>query len=146
MHLYSLSIYNSIRVEHGDYLEDVGFSQAGCECTGAHQELQRALHYPAGVGLSRVHSGRQEDQWTVPWRGRNRESAAQTQKDGVRKKRKGFFHLKFFTADKQHQWTTVQAIWEVLACSDTPGLFSRSDIHPHVPASISERGIKSVRY
>lgn len=63
---YSLSIYNSIRVEHGDYLEDVGLSQAGCERAGAHQELQRALHYPAGVGLSRVHSGRQEDQWTIP--------------------------------------------------------------------------------
>lgn len=63
---YSLSIYNSIRVEHGDYLEDVGLSQAGRERAGAHQELQRALHYPAGIGLSRVHSGRQEDQWTIP--------------------------------------------------------------------------------
>lgn len=63
----SPSIYNSIRVEHGDYLEDVGLSKAGCQWAGAHQELQRALHYPAGVGLPRVHSGRQEDQWTIPW-------------------------------------------------------------------------------
>ncbi len=53
---YSLSIYNSIRVEHGDYFEDVALSQAGCERAGAHQELQRALHYPAGIGLSWVHS------------------------------------------------------------------------------------------
>ena len=54
---YSLSINNSIRVKHGDYLEDVGLSQADCQRAGAHQELQRALHYPASVGLSRVHSG-----------------------------------------------------------------------------------------
>lgn len=63
---YSLSINNSIRVEHWDYLEDVGLSQASCKRAGAHQELQRALHYPAGIGFSRVHSGRQEDQWTIP--------------------------------------------------------------------------------
>lgn len=63
---YSLSVYDSIRVEHGDDLEDVGLSQAGCQWAGAHQELQRALHYPAGVSLSGVHSGRQEDQWTIP--------------------------------------------------------------------------------
>ena len=65
-YFHLLSIYNSIRVEHGDYLEDVGLPQAGCLRAGAHQELQRAFHYPAGIGLSRVHSGRQEDQWTIP--------------------------------------------------------------------------------
>lgn len=63
---YLLSIYNSIRVEHGDYLENVGFSQAHCKWAGTHQKLQRALHYPASIGFSRVHSGRQENQWTIP--------------------------------------------------------------------------------
>lgn len=54
---YSLSINNSIRVEHGDDLEDVRLSQAGCQSAGAHQELQCAFHHPAGISLSRVYSG-----------------------------------------------------------------------------------------
>lgn len=56
-YFYSLSIYDSVRIEHWDYLEDVGLSKAGCQRAGAHQKLQCALHYPAGIGLSRVHSG-----------------------------------------------------------------------------------------
>lgn len=64
--LHSLSVDHAVGVQHGDDLEDVGLSQARRERAGAHQELQRALHYPAGVGFSRVHSGRQEDEWTIP--------------------------------------------------------------------------------
>lgn len=64
---HSLSVDDSVGVEHGHDLEDVGLPQAGCERAAAHQELQRALHDPAGVGFSRVHSGRQEDERTVPW-------------------------------------------------------------------------------
>lgn len=101
--VYSLSVNNSIRVEHGDYLEDVGLSQAPCKRAGAHQELQRALHYPAGIGFSRVHSGRQEDQWAIPWGGRRRDREHSTNTDRMRKNKEDFFHLKFFTAEEHHR-------------------------------------------
>lgn len=110
---HSLSIYNTIRVEHGDDLEDVGLSQAGCQWAGAHQELQRALHYPTGVGLSRVHSGRQEDQWTIPWRLRKRDHSTSINR--------AIKETDSFTAKKNSvselQWME-KPIWEALACPD----------------------------
>ena len=62
----SLSVDDAVRVEHGDDLEDVGLTQAVGQLAGAHQELQRALHHPAGVGLPGMHPGRQEDHRPVP--------------------------------------------------------------------------------
>lgn len=63
---HSLSVDDSVGVEHGHDLEDVGLPQAGRERAGAHQELQRALHDPAGVGLPGVHPRREEDERTIP--------------------------------------------------------------------------------
>lgn len=138
---YSLSIHNSIGVEHGDYLEDVGLSKAGCKRAGAHQELQRALHYPAGVGLSGVHSGRQEDQWTIPWRRKNEGECSTNTNRGRWNEKKRFFNLKFFTAENsisELQWT--ENLFEKSRHgTDTLGLFSCSNIHPNVLGSISER-------
>lgn len=119
---YSLSINNSIRVEHGDYLEDVGLSQAGCQRAGAHQELQCALHYPAGVGLSRVHSGCQEDQWAIPWRERESVGANinNTYTEGGKNENKRFFNLKFFRSSTSQQQWAEDLLQEMQASSDTP--------------------------
>lgn len=63
--VYILAIDDSVWVEHGDDFEDVALSKALCQRAGAHQELQRALHHPAGVSLSGVNTCREEDQRAV---------------------------------------------------------------------------------
>lgn len=65
VHVYIPAVDNSVRVEHRDDFEDVALSEALCQRAGAHQELQRALHHPAGVSLSGVNACREKHQRTV---------------------------------------------------------------------------------
>lgn len=53
----SLAMDDSIRIKHGHNLEDEAFPEELSNGITAHQELQGALHHPAGVALTRVNSG-----------------------------------------------------------------------------------------
>jgi len=56
-----VSVDDTVRIEHGNDFEDEVFAQGlrlGCV---AHQEIDHALHHPAGVRLARVDSGRNKD-------------------------------------------------------------------------------------
>ena len=61
-----LAVDDPVWVEHGDDLEEEAGAQALCQGGAARQELQRALHHPAGIGLARVHPPRQEHHRPTP--------------------------------------------------------------------------------
>lgn len=66
-----LAIDDTIWIEHGDDLENEVFPQESSHRVTADQELQGPLHHPAGIALSRVHSGGDHLVWTLPCRERN---------------------------------------------------------------------------
>lgn len=66
-----LAIDDTIWIEHGDDLENEVFPQESSHGVTADQELQGPLHHPAGVALSRVHSGGDHLVWTLPCQDRN---------------------------------------------------------------------------
>lgn len=49
---HSRAVDDSVWVEHGDELEDEGLPQTLGHRVTAAQKLQRALHHPAGIGLT----------------------------------------------------------------------------------------------
>lgn len=53
----SLAVDDSIRIKHGDNLENETFPQEISYGITAHKELQGPLHDPAGIGLTGVNTG-----------------------------------------------------------------------------------------
>lgn len=56
---HSRAIDDSIWVEHGDDLKDEGLPETLGHQVIAAQKLQSALHHPAGIGLTRMHTAGQ---------------------------------------------------------------------------------------
>lgn len=53
----SPAIDDSIRIKHGDNLENETFPQEISNGITAHKELQGPLHYPTGIALTGVNTG-----------------------------------------------------------------------------------------
>ena len=66
------AIDDPVGVEHRDDLEDEGLPQALGHGVAAAQELQAALHNPAGIALPGVHACRQHHTGPITCTGRSR--------------------------------------------------------------------------
>mmetsp|Transcript_116860 Transcript_116860/g.372001 ORF Transcript_116860/g.372001 Transcript_116860/m.372001 type:complete len:258 (+) Transcript_116860:2048-2821(+) len=49
-----IAMHHAIHIDHGHHMEDVGLPQLSCNCRGAQDELQEALHRPRPHDFARV--------------------------------------------------------------------------------------------
>ena len=55
---------DAIGIQHGNYFEDEGVAEEMGLWVFADQEIYHAFHNPAGVGLTRVHAGCENDRFS----------------------------------------------------------------------------------